>query len=197
MNFKELVARSRTRRRFDESRPIEVETLLDLVDTARLMPSGMNKQPLKYLVCADQQRCGELFPLLGWAGYLKDWKGPESGERPTGYIVIMLDRKISDTPGCDQGIAAQTIMLAAEEKGYGGCIVGTINRKKLVKLFDIPECLEVLLVLALGVPAEVVDIEPLPSDGNIEYWRGTDGRHHVPKRSLEELVVARFPNDGK
>jgi len=38
-----------------------------------------------------------------------------------------------------------------------------------------------------------VDIEPLPSDGKIEYWRTSDGTHHVPKRSLDELIVARYP----
>jgi len=193
MNFKELVAQNRTRRKFDESMPMDVEALVELVDLTRLMPSGMNKQPLKYIVTADKMQCGEVFPLLGWAGYLKDWSGPAEGERPTGYIVIMLDKDVADSPGCDHGIASQTIMLGAVEKGYGGCIIGTVNRKKMVKIFDISDNFEVLLVLALGVPAEKVVIEPLPSDGKIEYWRGTDGKHHVPKRSLDELLVARYP----
>ncbi len=195
MDFRELVASSRTRRRFDESRPIDVGTLAELVELARLSPSGMNKQPLKYVVTAERTRCAEIFPTLGWAGYLKDWPGPGEGERPTGYIIVLLDRTVADSPGCDHGIACQSIMLGAAEMGFGGCIIGTVNRKKLVKILGIADNFEVLLVLALGVPAEEVVIEPLPSDGKITYWRGTDGKHHVPKRSLDELIVARFPNE--
>ncbi len=195
MNFKELVTQNRTRRKFDQSRPMDVETLVELVDLARFVPSGMNKQPLKYIVCADMKLCDEVFPLLGWAGYLKDWSGPAEGQRPTGYIIVMLDKDISDSAGCDHGIVCQTLMLGAVEKGYGGCIIATVNRKKLTKIFDIPENFEVLMVLALGVPAEEVLIEPLPSDGKIEYWRGTDGKHHVPKRGLDELLVAMYPKN--
>lgn len=193
MDFRELVAGSRTRRIFDESRPMDAGTLAALVDLARLTPSGRNMQPLKYVVTADREQCAAIFPLLGWAGYFKDWPGPGPGERPTGYIVVLLDRDIADSPGCDHGIASQTIMLGAAEMGLGGCIIGTVNRKKLADLLHLADRFEVLLVLALGVPAEEVVIEPLPSDGKIEYWRGTDGRHHVPKRSLDELIVGRHP----
>lgn len=192
MNFKQLVTQNRTRRTFDQSKPVDIEDLVDLVDTARLMPSGMNKQPLKYIVTTDEKQCADIFPLLGWAGYLVDWPGPAEGERPTGYIVILLDKNISNNAGSDQGIASQTIMLGAVEKGLGGCIIATVKRKKLVEVLDIPDHLEVLLVLALGVPSEEVVVEQLPSDGKIEYWRSTDGRHHVPKRSLDELLVAKY-----
>ncbi len=193
MVFKELVAQNRSRREFDQSKPIDVSVLVDLVDTARLIPSGRNIQPLKYVLTTDPEQCEDIFPLLGWAGYLKDWKGPEEGKRPTGYITILLDTNISDTPHCDHGIACQTLMLAAVEKGLGGCIIATINRKKLVTVLGIPEQFEVLLILALGVPAEEVVLESLPSDGKIEYWRTSDGTHHVPKRSLNELIVTQNP----
>ncbi|WP_319466628.1 nitroreductase family protein [uncultured Pseudodesulfovibrio sp.] len=193
MNFRELVKSSRSRRRFDESRPVSVNVLSDLVDLARFVPSGMNLQPLKYIVTADRAQCADIFPLLGWAGYLNEWPGPKEGERPTGYIVVLLDRTVAKSAGCDHGIAAQTIMLGAAEKGLGGCIVGTVNRKKLAKLLDISDDFEVLFVLALGVPIEEVVLESLPSDGKIKYWRDSDGKHHVPKRSLDELIVARHP----
>lgn len=193
MNFKELVAGSRTRRVFDESKPVDVDVLVDLVDTARLVPSGMNKQPLKYVVTTDPAMCAVIYPLLGWAGYLDDWDGPEEGERPTGYVVILLDKNIASNAFVDHGIASQTIMLAAAEKGLGGCIIATIKRKRLGEVLDLDDNLEILLVLALGVPSETVKIEPLPSNGKIEYWRTSDGAHHVPKRSLEDLIVARYP----
>ncbi len=194
MIFKELVAQNRSRRKFDQSKQLNVSDLVDLIDTVRLMPSGMNKQPLKYVLTTDTELCAKVFPLLGWAGYLKDWKGPEEGERPTGYITILLDKEIADSPNCDHGIASQTLMLGAVEKGLGGCIIATINRKKLGDVLNISDQFEVLLVLALGIPAEEVMIEPLPSDGKIEYWRTSDNTHHVPKRSLNELIVAQYPD---
>ena len=193
MKFRELVEQNRTRRKFDQSKPMSAEELVALVELTRFTPSGRNLQPLKYIVTADQAQCAEIFPLLGWAGYLKDWKGPAQGERPTGYIVMMLDRNVADSSGCDHGIASQTIMLGAVEKGFGGCIIGTVNRAKLAAVFDVSDQYEILLVLALGVPAQEVVIESLPSDGSIKYWSGGDGKHHVPKRSLDELLVGRFP----
>lgn len=193
MTIRELVEQNRTRRKFDQSRPMDVSVLADLVDLTRFTPSARNMQPLKYVVTADQAQCEEMFPLLGWAGYLKDWKGPAEGERPTGYIVILLDKDVTDDPYCDHGIVSQTIMLGAVEQGYGGCILGTVNRKKLARMFDLPDNLEILLVLALGVPAQEVVVEPLPSDGDIKYWSGDDGKHHVPKRALDELLVGRYP----
>lgn len=195
MDFRTLVEQNRTRRKFDESRPMDAATLVELVELTRFTPSAKNMQPLKYVVTADRAQCDEIFPLLGWAGYLKDWRGPEEGERPTGYIVIMLDKDVADDPYCDHGIVSQTIMLGAVEKGYGGCILGTVNRKKLAQIFDLSDNLEILLVLALGVPAQEVVIESLPSDGDIKYWSGDDGRHHVPKRGLDELLVGQYPKD--
>jgi nitroreductase len=193
MTFRELVERNRTRRKFDENRPIRVGELVELVDLVRFMPSGRNMQPLKYIVTADPEQCARVFPLLGWAGYLKDWRGPAEGERPTGYIVMLLDRDVADSPGCDHGIACQTLMLGAVDKGYGGCIIATVNRPRLAEIFDLPDRYEILMVLALGVPAQEVVVEPLPSDGSIKYWTGEDGKHHVPKRGLDELLVGRFP----
>ena len=193
MQFRELMVQNRTRRKFDESSPVEMKTLVELIELTRFMPSGRNMQPLKYIAVADKAVCDGIFPLLGWAGYLKDWKGPAEGERPTGYIVMMLDRNVADSPGCDHGIASQAIMLGAVEKGLGGCIIGTVNKKKLSRMLDLPENFDILLVLALGVPTQNVVVEPLPSDGSIKYWSGDDDRHHVPKRGLNELLVKSYP----
>ena len=193
MQFRDLMQQNRSRRKFDETRPIREDELVELVELTRFMPSGMNLQPLKYVVIADKEQCDAIFPLLGWAGYLKDWKGPAKGERPTGYVIMLLDKNVADSPGCDHGIACQSIMLGAVEKGYGGCIIGIVNRKKLASLLDLPDNFDILLVLALGVPAQEVVVESLPSDGSIKYWSGEDGNHHVPKRGLDELLVGLCP----
>jgi len=195
MKFSELVAANRSYRRFNESRRISMDELVGFVDLARLTPSASNLQPLRFSLVSSEDVCGQVFSTLGWAGYLPQWKGPESGERPTAYIIIAVDRELTTKDHGDLGIAAQTILLGAVEKGYGGCILGNVNREKLGQVLDIPANHEIMLVLALGVPVETVVIDPLPDDGNIRYWRDADNVHHVPKRDLQSLITARFPEE--
>jgi nitroreductase len=188
MNLKELISKTRSYRRFDESYQIDTKTIESLIDLARLSASGANKQPLKYLYFNTPQDCQKVFPYLAWAGYLTEWAGPDKGERPTGYIIILGDKKISEIFGIDHGIAAQSIMLGATDAGIGGCIIASIKRDELSNEFSIPDNFEILLVLALGKPIENVIIENIKNE-DVKYWRDENNNHHVPKRSLNELIV--------
>ncbi len=141
------------------------------------------------MLSADPAMNARIFPALGWAGYLRDWDGPVEGERPAAYIVILLDTAISKTTDCDHGIAAQSIMLGATERGLGGCMIGSIKRPVLREVLGLDEQYEIKLVLALGKPAETVEIEPIGADGSIRYWRDADSVHHVPKRALDDLIL--------
>ena len=111
--------------------------------------------------------------------------------------MVIGDTTLSNSFGCDHGIAAQTIMLAATEAGLGGCMVASIDRDGLRGALGIPPHLEILLVLALGTPREIVMLEPL-KDGDVKYWRDEAGRHHVPKRALTEVLLrsASLPGAG-
>ena len=162
----------------------------DLVDLARLSASGANLQPLKFHLSCQATTNGLIFPQLGWAGYLEDWSGPAPEERPTAYITILGDKRIREGFGCDHGIAAQSIMLGAVEAGLGGCMIGSIERKALRDALQLPEHFDILLVLALGKPAEKAVIEPLDAEGSIKYWRDDQDIHHVPKRALDDLIVS-------
>lgn len=183
--FAELVKKARTYRRFDQSDPISADTLKDLVDIARLSPCGGNSQKLRYMIVSTPEDCAALFPMLAWAGALNDWPGPAEGERPTGYIIIVSEAN----NGANTGIAAQTIQLAATDAGYGVCMMGAIKRDDIKAAFNIPESVNVHLVLAIGKPGETVVIEPMPEDGSTAYWRSEDGVHHVPKRELDDVLV--------
>lgn len=189
MTFREMVMKNRSYRRFHENHVVSRETLLELVDLARMSASAANRQPLKYILSADPETNARIFPTLAWAAYLKDWPGPSEGERPTAYIVILLDTTITDNPLCDDGIAAQTILLGAVEKGLGGCIIASVRREELRQALRIPEHLAIRFVIALGKPAETVVLEDLPPSGDIRYWRDAHGRHHVPKRPLNDVIV--------
>jgi hypothetical protein len=110
---------------------IERQTLEELVDLARLSASAANLQPLKYILSHEPQENAKIFPHLKWAAYLKEWPGPSAGERPTAYIIILGDTQISKGFGCDHGIAAQSILLGARERGLAGCMIGLIKREEL------------------------------------------------------------------
>jgi nitroreductase len=187
--IRDLVRRNRSYRRFREDAAIEMEILEELVDLARLSASGANRQPLKYILACGREKNALIFPNLSWAGYLKDWSGPDEGERPSGYIIVLGDTEVTQSFGCDHGIAAQSILLGATETGLGGCMIGSVNREGLRQALEIPDRYEILLVLALGTPKEEVIIEAVGPDGDIKYWRDSAGKHHVPKRSLESIIL--------
>ena len=185
----DLVLRNRSYRRFDESHRITIDTLKELVELARHTASAANRQPIKYLLSADRETNELIFPCLAWAGYLKDWAGPAPGERPSAYIVLLIDESITKDWWCDDGIALQTMLLGAVEQGHGGCMIGAIDKDKLRQALHIPEHLKIRLVLALGKPAEKVVLEELEPGGDTRYWRDEEDVHHVPKRTLAELIV--------
>jgi nitroreductase len=187
--IKGLIIKNRSYRRFYQDDPVSLETLRGLIELARLSASAANKQPLKYILSSDPQKNAEIFQTLAWAGYLKEWRGPEEGERPAAYIIMLGDKTIAQSFGCDHGIAAQSILLGAVEKGLGGCIIGSIRRNELSQLLHIPDDYEILLVIALGKPKETVVVEPIGPEGDFKYWRDENGVHHVPKRELDEIIL--------
>jgi len=188
--LRDLVLKNRSYRRFYEDVPVAYEALVELVDLARHSASAANLQPLKFLLSCDRERNALIFSHISWAGYLEDWPGPEEGERPSAYIVILGDRDICVSFGCDHGICAQSIMLGATERGLGGCMIGSIRRQGLHRVLKLPPNLEILLVLAMGKPKEKVVIETVGPDQDIRYWRDSDDIHHVPKRALEDLIIS-------
>jgi len=190
MSLLELVTRARSYRQFYENEAVSLETLRQLVELVRLSSSGGNVQPLKFYLSRDPSQNAKIFPTLTFAGQLKDWSGPAEGERPAAYIVILGDKRLKPGFGfVDQAIAAHTILLGATEKGLGGVIIGAVKREQLSMVLDLPEHLEVLLVVPLGKPKSVIHLEPLPADGNTKYSLTENVHFHVPKRSLDELLT--------
>lgn len=188
--LKDLVLKNRSYRRFYQDERISGDTLRELADLARMTASSANCQALKYYLAADEETCAKIYPSLAWAGALPDWDGPDEGERPAAYIVIVCDESIAKNKMWDEGIAAQTIMLGAAEKGLGGCMIGSINRSQLAQTLGLDSGrYHISLVLALGKPKETVVTVPVGEDGSTAYYRDENQVHYVPKRSLEEIIL--------
>lgn len=185
----DLIKNNRSCRRFHQDRLVFVETLRELVDLARISASAANRQPLRFILSADPQTNEKIFPCLTWAAYLKEWPGPAEGERPAAYIVILGDTTITTDFWSDDGIAGWSILLGAREKGLAGCFIGAINKDRLRQTLAIDPKYKIMLVIALGEPAETAVIDPVGPDGGIRYWRDENGVHHVPKRSLNDIIL--------
>jgi len=185
----DLLLKSRSYRRFDQSVKVSEATLRELIDATRFCPSAANRQALKYRLVHEAAENARVFECLKFAAYLQGWSGPEEGERPTAYIVVLGDENIYKFSEVDAGIAMQTIMLRATELGFGGCILASVQRDKLREILALDDQLHIGYVIALGKPGETSQIEPLGQDGDIKYYRDAEGVHHVPKRSLDDLLV--------
>ena len=192
MDYPEIVHRNRSYRRFRQEHRFSLQVLHEIVNFARLSGSSGNIQGLKFYLSNETSRNNLVFGTLRWASYLKNWKGPEEGERPSAYIIVLGDTALHKTIEVDVGIAAQSMLLGATSMGYGGCMIGSIDRAGLRKKLEIPERFDIPLVLALGEPIEKIVIDEISEDGMIEYWRDDSQVHHVPKRSLEELIIHSF-----
>jgi nitroreductase len=190
--FSELAARTRSIRRFRENERIDLTTLRELVDLARFAPSAANKQPFKFSLSTSPEVNALIFPHLRWAAYLPEWDGPAPGERPAAYIVICRDLSISNALNSDQGFAVQNILLGATERGLGCCVIASFIRDRIREIMQIPESIDPIWVIAVGVPLEKVVVEAVQPNGDVKYWRDADGVHHVPKRALSDILLSQF-----
>lgn len=187
--LKNLLVKDRSIRRFDASCPIGTDILRSLVDLTRYCASSRNLQPLRYRIVESEAERELVYPLLAWAGYLKDWDGPVPSERPVAYLVQCLDTDLINSCLCDDGLQIQAITLGAAALGIGACIIKSFNAPKLKGVLSLPDNMEPRYVIALGYPIEQVVIEPMSSPDEIEYYRTPDGIHHVPKRPLDTLII--------
>lgn len=191
-DFKSLVLKNRSYRRFDQNHIISMDDLYEIASLGQIVPSTVNSQPLKFMLINSTEDNALVYDTLGWAGLLRDWNGPEEGERPSAYIILLGDLSIGKNKFTDDGIVAQTMLLGAVSKGLGGCILGNIKRASLAQSLGIDlEKFSIDLVLALGKPAEEIVLEPVSEHHGTHYYRDEAQVHHVPKRSLEELILKR------
>ena len=187
MEIRELIEKTRSYRRFDNTAPLSRETLLEILDAARLTPSGANLQSIRFRVVTEPSEVDFVTANAKWAAYLTDWSGPSRHEAPTAWVLLLSPAE-QPAPQIDLGITAQTILLTATALGYGGCMFLSIDRPKLAEQLNIREEMRIDLAIALGKPAETVILSEVGEDGSIRYYRDEADRHVVPKLSLSDRL---------
>lgn len=190
--FRDLVIANRSYRGYDETYKITREELLELVDCARLAPSSVNAQPFKYFLAWEPMEVGTIQSLTKWAGLLPQMQLPHEGMCPTGFIVICQDLTVSESLSRyqkDVGIVAQTMLLAAVEKGLDGCMIGNFGAEAVKSALHLEDNLMPILIVALGKPKEEIVLTELENGESTKYYRDENDVHYVPKRKLEDVII--------
>lgn len=188
----DLIKKTRSYRRFNNSRRLDAEFMSGLVDAARLSQSGANAQPLRYVTVSSEEMCAKIYPELRWAGRLKDWDGPVEAERPVAYVAVYADTEAPSVamPQVDSGIAMQNMCLYAMAKGVGSCMIGNCMKKEINALLGVGERYNLLWIVAFGYPVENVVLTDCT--GDVAYYRDAEGNHFVPKYTAKDVHLASF-----
>jgi len=187
LNVYEAAVSRRTIRRFTQ-KPVPMRVLKKILNAARLAPSGGNIQPCEYVLVTEKSLLEKVFSTLKWAMYLGSSGAPSEGERPTAYVVVLVNtRRKAEGGEVDCAAAIENMVLTAWEEGVGACWMASVDRERLRGILSIPEHCRICFVVALGYRAEEPVVEDMKGE-DVKYWRDENGVLHVPKRRLEDIV---------
>ena len=184
VSLQALLAKNRSTRGFDSSFKVRKDQLLSLVEAARLAPSAMNQQVLRYRLVTEEE-AHLVLPHIGLGRALPELNLPLEGTEPNAFVVICTNKE-SRFVDMDLGIAAQTILLRAVEMGLNGVCIAAFDHAAVREKLNLR--LEPQLVLAIGRSAERIEVVEVSEDESTTYYR-TNGTHFVPKIKTEDLII--------
>ena len=179
-----LLAKNRSTRGFDASFKVRHDQLISLVDAARLAPSAMNQQALRYRIVAEDE-AHLIMPHIRMGAALPELKLPFPGSEPNAFVVVCSEKE-GRFVDMDLGIATQTILLRAVEMGLNGLCIAAFNREVVKEVLQLP--ITPQLIIAIGRSAEHIEIVDISAEESKTYYR-KDNTHFVPKIRTEELVI--------
>lgn len=151
--FLELCQQRRSIRQYT-SQPVEQEKIDYILRCALMSPSSKRTNPWEFFVIGESVKGESVIRKMAGA---KTY-GSQMFDTAMAAIVVAVDSSLTDTWQCDGAIAAQNMLLAAEEQGLGACwcqIYGRDDSEAMVKeLCHIPDNLNVLCVISLGYKNE-------------------------------------------
>ena len=132
--------------RLYNSKPIEIESINKIIQSAIWAPSGKNGQPWKFKIITEKNTIEEISQLSANSRWLKT--------APC-LIIAYLDKVcsyhyIKDVQSC--GAAIQNMLLTAHEMGIASCWIGSLLEKAddINKLLEVDDSLELMSVVSLG-----------------------------------------------
>jgi nitroreductase len=133
-----------------QRKPIPEKDLMEILDIARLAPSGSNRQPWEMIVV----------PLCKGQKFIADCSA----------FIVGVDDPKQKWAKVDLAIAFDHITLAAIEKGLGTCWIGAFDREGVAEYFKVPEGKVVTACLTLGYPAEIPEPRHRKEMGELFHW---------------------------
>lgn len=164
----EAIKHRKSVRKFLE-KPVEDEKLNEILEAARLAPSGNNKQPWYFIVIKDQSVKKE----VAFATNNQSWiaSAPvvivavaDMCARSQDYAGLFVDEETSsfDVKRIvrDTTIAVTHILLEVDNQGLGACWCGAFTQETIRPVLNIPDDKFVLAVIPVGYPAEEPKAKP-------------------------------------
>ena len=149
---------------------------------------GRNAQELRFVVVTNREKVRTLCENAKWAASLPSELGtPKEDEMPTAFIVIYYAGSPSMIKDIDTGIASDTIAIASAEKGYGSCILASINAKAFAKELGLDDDITMHLAIAIGKPAHTSTLVKGKA-GELSYYIDEERNYYVPKLPLDEVL---------
>ena len=144
MDVFEAIQKRKSIRSYEE-KPVPKETLVKILEAARLAPSAKNVQPWHFIVVTDKTKREELSKGI-YAKWLHN-----------APVVIVVCGDTEAAPKwhvVDTALALENMVLAAVAEGLGTCVVGSFDESDVKRLLGIPEKLRVVALLAVGYARE-------------------------------------------
>ena len=184
VSLQSLLAKNRSTRGFDASFKVRHDQLVSLVEAARLAPSAMNQQVLRYRLVTEEE-AHLVVPHIRLGRALPELNLPLEGTEPNAFVVICSDKE-SRWVDMDLGIATQTMLLRAVEMGLNGICIAAFDHEEVSKALNLSVAPQ--LILAIGRSAEHIEVVDIAEGESTTYYR-KNGTHFVPKLRTEDILI--------
>ena len=180
-----LLKANRSYRGYDAKFVVRPDQLRRIIEVATLCPSARNQQVLRFRPVHSGEAAAVLKHIrLG--GALPELHLPFAGTEPNAFIVICSTVPDSHYVSVDLGIVAQSMLLQATEMGLGGICIGAFDHAEIKEALNLLH--DPLLVLAIGRPAERIELVECSEGDSLAYYR-EEGVHYVPKIRVDDLIL--------
>jgi len=181
-----LLLRNRSFRGYDRDYVVHRRQLDAMIAVNPKVASSINLQRLRFRPVVKGPEADRVNEHIRMGRGLPELHLPFPGTEPEAFIVVCST--VPENPGIDidLGISLQSMLLKAVEMGLGGLIIRNFDREPVREALRLPY--EPIAVLAVGKPAERIELVPVHEGDDLAYYR-RDGVHYVPKLSAEDLTI--------
>jgi nitroreductase len=159
MDVSAAIQKRRSIRKY-KAKEIPRDLLMEVLEAARLAPSGANKQPWQLVVVTDPERRKALVPICKEQKFVGECSA----------FIAGIDDTTQKWARVDVAIALEHIALIAVEKGLGTCWIGAFDQEKMAAFLGLPKGLMVTACLTLGYPDESPDARPRKEMKDLVHW---------------------------